>query len=473
MASVSCPGFAGATMRGWAVSYIATLSPGSRPALAGVAANSCNRTAQQPGRRSLFQQTAPRLRQPQKAKLSQATPSKQQPAAKEKTPFTSSTSAARLPYKSAASSSSSSSSSQSEQQKKNGKNGEPESLDSLFSQRKLPLVGAALAAGVLGFYIMPLLVTYLTGGCREDHTHEEISPDAVPTGIPPVGAAAFDASLDMPERIMGIRSQRRKLARESTGAVLEVAVGTGRNIGYYIWDPATFSPDYKRAAALSSGQALAHNGTTLTSFTGIDLSGEALGLARTQLRVTVPAVGAAISKKAPAIENADSSSNKSNTTEVVNVLDGKVRLFQGDAMQPLPPPTPAPAAATAASPLYYDTVVQTFGLCSVADPVVLLANMAAVVKPDTGRVVLLEHGRGGWPVVNALLDKYATKHFARFGCWWNRDMAAIVADAQKAVPGLEVVSVKRPGWLQFGTLWRIELRVKSAAAENENTAEKK
>ncbi|CAK7240604.1 MAG: hypothetical protein STHCBS139747_002049 [Sporothrix thermara] len=372
---------------------------------------------------------------------------------------------------SSSSSSSSSTSGRSKQQTKDGSREEPETLDSLFSQRKLPLVGAALAAGVLGFYIMPLLVTYLSGGCREDHKHEEVavSPDAVPTGLPPVGAAAFDASLDMPERIMGIRSQRRKLARESSGAVLEVAVGTGRNVGYYIWDPATFSPDYTRAAALSAGQTIAREGTTMTSFTGIDLSGEALSIARTQLRVTLPVVAAVIPKKAPEIENSDNSSTGKNTTEVVNVLDGKVRLFRGDAMQPLP--APAPATTTAAASPYYDTVVQTFGLCSVADPVVLLANMAAVVKPDTGRIVLLEHGRGGWSVVNSLLDTYAAKHFARFGCWWNRDMEAILANAQKAVPGLEVVSVKRPGWLQFGTLWRIELRVKSAAAKD--TVEKK
>ncbi|CAK7216441.1 hypothetical protein SBRCBS47491_002825 [Sporothrix bragantina] len=472
MVSASCPRLAGVAMRGWRSSCTATLSPGSRPVLAGVAASNCSRTAQQPGRRTLFQQTAPRLRQPPKVKPSEKAPSKQTPVGRNKAAPAPASSVARLPYKPTASStspassssssasSSSPSSQQSKQQTKNGKKEEPESLDSLFSQRKLPLVGAALAAGVLGFYIMPLLVTYLSGGCREEHKHEEISPDAVPTGLPPVGAAAFDASLDMPERIMGIRSQRRKLARESTGAVLEVAVGTGRNVGHYIWDPAEFSPNYTRAAALSSGEAIVREGAAITSFTGIDLSGEALGIARTQLRVTVPAVASEIPKKAPTIEN----DNSKKTNEVVNVLDGKVRLFQGDAMQPLPAP------ANAASP-YYDTVVQTFGLCSVADPVVLLANMAAVVKPDTGRIVLLEHGRGGWSVVNSLLDKYATKHFARFGCWWNRDMAAIVADAQKAVPGLEVVSVKRPGWLQFGTLWRIELRVKGPAGKD--VAEKK
>ncbi|ERS99057.1 hypothetical protein HMPREF1624_04252 [Sporothrix schenckii ATCC 58251] len=369
------------------------------------------------------------------------------------------TRAAPLPYRPLPFASSDKSKQDDQQQQQQGKKEKgkekPEALDSLFSQRKLPLIGAALAAGVLGFYIMPLLITYLKGGCRDDHQHAEVAPDAIPTGLPPVGAAAFDASLDVPERIMGIKHERKKLASGSSGAVLEVAVGTGRNVSYYVWDPATFTPSYIRSSAATADLL---NGNKerpkITSFTGVDLSGEALGMARTQLRVTVPAVAAAIPKKAPAIDDAVSAD-----AEVVSTLDGKVRLIRGDAMQPLP--LPAPSTNTAR----YDTVVQTFGLCSVADPVVLIANMAAVVKPETGRIVLLEHGRGSWSVVNSLLDQYASRHFARFGCWWNRDMAAIVAKAQETVPGLEVVSVKRPGWLQFGTLWKIELRVREAAAK--------
>ncbi|KAL1896496.1 hypothetical protein Sste5346_004530 [Sporothrix stenoceras] len=340
-----------------------------------------------------------------------------------------------------------------QQQGKQKKKEEAESLDSLFSKRKLPLVGAALAAGVLGFMIMPLLVTYLKGGCSENHQHaSEVPPDAVPTGLPPIGAAAFDASLDVPERIMGIKNERKKLAKESKGAVLEVAVGTGRNVGYYLWDPASFTPDYVKSSRTATEDLLNGNRErpTITSYTGVDLSGEALGIARTQLRVTVPAVASAIPKKAAAIDD----DRVAVGTEVVNALDGKVRLIRGDAMQPLPLPANAKESG-----VYYDTVVQTFGLCSVADPVKLIANMAAVVKPDTGRIVLLEHGRGWWSVVNSLLDKYAGSRFVRYGCWWNRDMEAIVSKAQEAVPGLEVVSVKQPGWLQFGTLWKIELKV--------------
>jgi methyltransferase OMS1 len=40
----------------------------------------------------------------------------------------------------------------------------------------------------------------------------------------------------------------------------------------------------------------------------------------------------------------------------------------------------------------FDTVVDTFGLCSYDDPVVVLKEMKRVCKPD-GKILLLEHGR--------------------------------------------------------------------------------
>jgi hypothetical protein len=48
-----------------------------------------------------------------------------------------------------------------------------------------------------------------------------------------------------------------------------------------------------------------------------------------------------------------------------------------------------------------------------------------------------------------------------YGCWWNRDIEAAVKEAEKTVPGLEVVTLKKPGLFQFGTLFLIELRVNS------------
>ena len=81
------------------------------------------------------------------------------------------------------------------------------------------------------------------------------------------------------------------------------------------------------------------------------------------------------------------------------------------------------------------------------------------MQPDTGRIILLEHGRGDREWMNKRLDKSAPEHFAKFGCWWNRDIEQLVREAAQKVPGLEVVKLERPLWFQWGTTLLIELRV--------------
>lgn len=91
--------------------------------------------------------------------------------------------------------------------------------------------------------------------------------------------------------------------------------------------------------------------------------------------------------------------------------------------------------------------------------------MASSVQPDTGRIVLLEHGRSIWDVVNGLLDRGARAHHQRFGCWWNRDIEVIVDAAARRIPGLEIVRLERPGWATAGTHVVVELRVRDADAD--------
>lgn len=124
----------------------------------------------------------------------------------------------------------------------------------------------------------------------------------------------------------------------------------------------------------------------------------------------------------------------------------------------------------------FDTVVQTFGLCSHRDPVEALKvcstgllsdddalwklqqspspslspqEMGRVCKPG-GRILLLEHGRSHYGLINRLLDDGAEQHYRKWGCRWNRSIEELVAEA-----GLEVVSLSR--W-HFGTTYRIEAR---------------
>lgn len=107
----------------------------------------------------------------------------------------------------------------------------------------------------------------------------------------------------------------------------------------------------------------------------------------------------------------------------------------------------------------FDTVVDTFGLCSYEDPVAVLKEMARVCKRD-GRLLLLEHGKGSYDWINRIIDGGAQRHADHWGCVWNRDILQLLARAQEEV-GLEVVSVSR--W-HFGTTYVIEARPAPAVA---------
>jgi methyltransferase OMS1 len=97
----------------------------------------------------------------------------------------------------------------------------------------------------------------------------------------------------------------------------------------------------------------------------------------------------------------------------------------------------------------FDTVVDTFGLCSYEDPVSVLRELNRVCRLD-GKILLIEHGRGSYDFINKTLDKGACKHATNWGCIWNRDIIAIIEKA-----GLRVTSVSR---FHFGTTYLVEAK---------------
>jgi methyltransferase OMS1, mitochondrial len=108
----------------------------------------------------------------------------------------------------------------------------------------------------------------------------------------------------------------------------------------------------------------------------------------------------------------------------------------------------------------FDSVVDTFGLCSYNDPVAVLREMARVCKPQ-GKILLLEHGRShSWDFVTRHLDKHAEQHAANWGCVWNRDLDAVLAAASD---DLEIEVVRK---FHFGTTYYVVARPRphSAAA---------
>ncbi|PFH55844.1 hypothetical protein XA68_17521 [Ophiocordyceps unilateralis] len=313
---------------------------------------------------------------------------------------------------------------------------QPDTLLSLWRRSWIPLTGASLVAGCLGFYIVGTVVA--TSFAAPDG-------DATPTGRPPAltgeNAARFDRELDYSEWWMGISGLRRALAGYATGHVLEVAVGGGRNLKYYDWRPLCVALEQPSSAVVRRRPL----NKGITSFTGLDINVDMLDVARRGLIDAVPPL-AAIAPLVTASSMADHMGGR------LSFLGDRVRLVHADVHGRLPTPPTADAR-------YYDTVIQTFGLCSVSNPVAVLTNLASVVKPGSGRIILLEHGRGWFGLINGLLDRYAGGHCAKFGCWWNRDIDAIIRQAAEETPGLEIIKLERPRMWQFGTLLRVELRV--------------
>lgn len=381
-----------------------------------------------------------------------------------------------------------------------------EPLPELFRKYRYPFVGSVLAGSLFIAYASYLVTAFIQASSSSACCAANQSPDAAaaaaaqgdydemlrqaepvqPTGLPPTisraTASEFDSGLDWPEWLMGVTKIRQSLAAECRGHVLEVAVGTGRNFKYYDWDDiADVDPNLRVVRRLEKRRDMKlarDQEVEMTSYTGVDVSADVLHLARQRIRTLVPGMKTLLRKGRTKQEEeaGNAQFREAGFEEFLNLQGDKLRLVRADVHNGLPLPPDLPVNSGVSNPggglqqknqplsteqTHYDVIVQTFGLCSVSSPKRLLANMAEVLKPETGRMLLLEHGRGGWGFVNNVLDKMSGSHFQRFGCWWNRDIERIVRDAAREVPGLEVVSITRPGILQAGTTLLIELRVRN------------
>ncbi|KAI2636755.1 hypothetical protein GGS21DRAFT_513059 [Xylaria nigripes] len=299
-----------------------------------------------------------------------------------------------------------------------------------------------------------------------------------PTGRPLIQSPyEFDLHLDKSEWRFGITRLRRELGAEVRGHVLEVAIGTGRNFEFYDWRVVTASLATPAERA-KIAKALQADDSPILSFTGVDISPGMLDIALQRLRQVVPHMVEQIPKKpsfailaAAAAREKQQRQQQQHQGHMVSFLDDKIRLLQLDVQDSLPaaPPLSTSTNPQTAAPQKYDTILQSFGLCSVRDPVSLISLMASSLQPNTGRILLLEHGRSIWDLVNGLLDRGARGHHERFGCWWNRDIELIVTAAAQRVPGLEIVRLERPGWVTAGTHVVAELRVKDTSTSPDAT----
>lgn len=97
-------------------------------------------------------------------------------------------------------------------------------------------------------------------------------------------------------------------------------------------------------------------------------------------------------------------------------------------------------------PNSFDTVVDTFGLCSFHDPISVLKELRKICKND-GKILLLEHGIGKPKWMQDYQQRNLSKHVVNWGCYFNKDIEQIVKDS-----GLQIDLIKR---YHFGTTYFI------------------
>jgi methyltransferase OMS1 len=259
----------------------------------------------------------------------------------------------------------------------------------LFTNVVLVIAGTGFA-GLLGFYG----VNIYKGSTQPPPDHNGAETQKIDlTAVYDENAQHFDKDVDRTEYWNGIMTLRSRLVKQARGDVLESAAGTGRNSEYYVQ-------------------------SRIRSLAIVDKSRGMLTVAE---------------KKWPEEREGED-------------WTGRVRFVVGDVEDDR-----TTSQLGSDSTAQFDTVVQTLGLCSTDDPDGLMRSLTKLVKPG-GKILLLEHGRGYFDWLNRMLDRSAHQHAAKHGCWWNRDIGAIVQRSD-----LETVEMSRP-WRSAGTNWYIILR---------------
>ncbi|OAL00542.1 methyltransferase OMS1 mitochondrial precursor [Phaeosphaeriaceae sp. SRC1lsM3a] len=244
--------------------------------------------------------------------------------------------------------------------------------------RQWPMFGIGLIAFGLGTYGSMLYIS-LT---------QEVENKELPADLSDRfdrEAEGYDEKVDVSETLLLLTSKRKKLTAQAKGHVLEVAVGTGRNIPYY-------------------------NTKQCATVTLLDSSGPMLAVAK----------------------------RKWNDTH--KEYFSRVNFKQQSALQPIVPPYGAQDG--------YDTVIQTMGLCSTPEPVKLLQNIEASTN-ESGQILLLEHGKSHYEWLNNLLDKTAPAHADEHGCWWNKDIGKIVEESGLEVVNIKRYNFGTTWWLEL------------------------
>lgn len=231
-------------------------------------------------------------------------------------------------------------------------------------------------------------------------------------------AESYKLKLDVEERLTGVKKLRKGLLEENAeGVVLEVAAGGGRNSTFWDWNK-------------------------MSHLTMCDISPEMLRIARNKIKslhTSEYARWKKIQLKKSGMSEDDA--KKQNKFLIDDFLNEKFRFLIQDAQH------------LKFENESFDTVVDTFGLCSVHDPAEALKEMFRVTKVG-GKILLLEHGRSHqteW--INNFLDRRAEKRAKKEACMWNRDLPVLLRKTLGR--SVEIDDIK---FAHLGTIYSIVLK---------------
>ncbi|KAL9101414.1 MAG: hypothetical protein Q9163_003325 [Psora crenata] len=270
-----------------------------------------------------------------------------------------------------------------------------------FSYRPLYIASGIILYGITTYaswFYFSVINPIDSGSPSEAAERNALTPDVDVSDRYDEQATTFDSEVRYTESTTCLNRLRRKLIKQAKGHVLEVSVGTGRNGKYY-------------------------NLKSCKSITFLDQSGPMVKIAQEKWRKLYP--------------------GGTPTTMVV--------WRTQDTLAPIPAPSEG-----------FDTIVQTMGACSTPDPAGTLRHLGTLLNPTSGRLLLLEHGRGKYDWINRVLDRGAMSHADKFGCWFNRDIGKVLEES-----GLVIEKCERPYWWNLGTVWFVEARPRGWKAGRE------
>ncbi|KAF9163356.1 hypothetical protein DFQ26_002676 [Actinomortierella ambigua] len=261
-------------------------------------------------------------------------------------------------------------------------------------------------------------------------------------------AAGYDSEVNLHEYMLGIQRRRKRLLKQARGRVLEIAAGTGRNVDYYTkgcCDEIVFSDFSDGMLAVLKKKV---EESELGKRYDYQLRRQTMLNHEYQQKVrqweqehgqvteddTIPTSTTPAASVSVSTANASSTmaSQQQRPQPPGSVIDTKIRF---ESMNAASMPYPDQS---------FDTVVDTFGLCSFEDPVAVLREMKRVLRPG-GQILLLEHGNSSWQFMQSMQAKHLERHVDKYGCYWNREIEHVVREA-----GLTVKESERS---QLGTLF--------------------